>query len=50
MQLNGGASNLTKKDLLRLLVEKHESAGGQPFIVVRSVIGVGICLSRWWFS
>lgn len=45
MQLNGDASDLTKeqKDLLRLLVEKHESTGGAEFNFVRSSGGAGLC-------
>jgi len=37
--------NLTdqQKDLLRLLVSKHQSNGGQPFIFARSHTGAGIC-------
>jgi hypothetical protein len=45
MQQNGDALNLTKeqKDLLRLLVEKHESTGGAEFIYVRSSGGAALC-------
>jgi hypothetical protein len=37
--------NLTdqQKDLLQLLVSKHESNGGQPFLFVQSHSGAGLC-------
>jgi hypothetical protein len=45
MQFDGIVVKLTdqQKDLLRLLVSKHESSGGSQFIFLRGINGAGLC-------